>query len=72
MHSNFNITRILGNVFFRILIFYLFLRERETKCEQGRGRERDTHTESEAGYRLRAVSTVPDVGLKRVNHKIMT
>ena len=38
----------------------------------GAERERDTHTESEAGSRLQAVSTEPNVGLKRTNHEIMT
>ena len=36
----------------------------------GGGRERGT--ESEAGSRLRAVSTEPDVGLELTNHEIMT
>ena len=34
--------------------------------------EREGGTESEAGSRLRAVSTEPDTGLELVNHKIMT
>ena len=38
----------------------------------GRGSEREGDTESEAGSRLRAVSTEPDAGLELVNHKIMT
>ena len=49
---------------------YLLLRDRETECEQGRGREKET--EHEAGSRLRAVSTEPDVGLELTNHEIMT
>ena len=36
------------------------------------GVEREGDTESEAGFRLRAVSTEPDVGLEPTNHKIMT
>ena len=47
----------------------MFLREREREregvSEQGRG------TESEAGSRLRAVSTEPDAGLELVNREIM-
>ena len=34
--------------------------------------EREGGTESEAGSRLWAVSTEPDVGLKSMNHEIMT
>ena len=44
--------------------------EIETEHEQGRDRER--HTESEAGSRLRAVSTEPDAGLEPTNYKITT
>ena len=35
------------------------------------GVEREVDTESEAGSRLRAVSTEPDVGLEPTDHKIM-
>ena len=38
----------------------------------GEGAEREGNTESEAGSRLRAVSTQPDVGLKPTNGEIMT
>ena len=38
----------------------------------GGGPEREGDTESEAGSRLRAVSTEPDVGLEPTNHEIMT
>ena len=38
----------------------------------GAGAEREGVTESEAGSRLRAVSTEPDAGLKFTNCKIMT
>ena len=37
----------------------------------GGGAEREGDTESEAGSRLRAVSTEPDVGLVPMNHEIM-
>ena len=37
-----------------------------------REREREGDTESEAGSRLRAVSTEPNVGLEPTNHEIMT
>ena len=37
-----------------------------------RGAEREEDTESEAGSRLRAVSTEPDAGLESKNREIMT
>ena len=46
------------------------MRERDTEYEQGRAREGDP--ESEAGSRLRAVSTEPDMGLELTNREIMT
>ena len=36
------------------------------------GAEREGDTESKAGFRLRAVSTEPDAGLKLMDHEIMT
>ena len=63
------------HVGFLVFFFYyvsLFLRGRERQQEQGRGRETEGDTESEAGSRLRAVSTKPDAGLELTNHKIMT
>ena len=47
-------------------------RERERQSMSGEGTEREGDTESEAGSRLRAVSTKPDAGLELMNHKIMT
>ena len=38
----------------------------------GGGAEREGDTESEAGSRLRVVSTEPDAGLEPMNHEIMT
>ena len=38
----------------------------------GGGAEREGDTESEAGPRLRAVSTEPDAGLELMNQEIMT
>ena len=46
------------------------LRERERLSVSGGGAERER--EGDAGSRLRAVSTEPDVGLRLTNHKIMT
>ena len=42
----------------------------EPERRRGRGREGDT--ESEAGSRLRAVSTEPNAGLEPMNFEIMT
>ena len=36
------------------------------------GAEREGDTESEAGFRLWAVSTVPDAGLELISYEIMT
>ena len=57
---------------FYLILFhvYLFLRQRESM--KGGGAERDGDTESEAGSRLRAVSTEPDAGLEPTNREIMT
>ena len=38
----------------------------------GGGVDREGDTESEAGSRLRAISTEPDAGLKLTNREIMT
>ena len=48
------------------------LRERRRQSASGGGAESEGDTESEAGSRLRAVSTEPDVGLELTNHEIMT
>ena len=48
----------------------IFEGQRETEHEQGRGREGDP--ESEAGSRLQAVGTEPDMGLELTNREIMT
>ena len=47
-------------------------RERERESMSGRGAEREGDTESEAGSRLRAVSTEPDAGLELTDRKIVT
>ena len=46
------------------------MRERDKKHEWGRGRERET--DSEAGSRLRAVSTESDAGLDPMSPEIVT
>ena len=57
------------NYVFQKKFIYLF--ERERKYKQGRGREREGDTESEAGSRLQAVSTEPDMGLEPTNQELM-
>ena len=52
-------------------IFLLFIFERDKEHEQGRSREREGDTESEAGFRLQAVSTELDAGLEPTNREIM-
>ena len=47
---------------------FIFERERASKG----GAEREGDTESEAGSRLRAVSTEPDAGLELTDREIMT
>ena len=47
----------------------MFIFEREVLSV---GREGEGDTESEAGSRLRAVSTEPDAGLKPTDREIMT
>ena len=41
-------------------------------CVSRGGAEREGGTESEAGSRLRAVGTEPDVGLELMNREIVT
>ena len=53
--------RIVALFIFLLLNVCLFLGDRETALS-GRGTEREGDTESEAGSRLRAVSTEPDMG----------
>ena len=48
----------------------IFEREKQSGGVGGAGREEDT--ESEAGFRLWAVSTEPDMGFEPTNRDIMT
>ena len=52
--------------------FIYFFGDRERQSMNGGGSEREGDTESEAGSRLRAVSTEPDVGLELTDREIMT
>ena len=51
---------------------YSFFRDREKLNTSGGGVQREGDTESEAGSRLRAVSTEPKAGLELMNREIMT
>ena len=66
----------LTTLYLSFIIFnvYLFLRERETGRQSASrgGTEREGDIESEAGSRVRAVSTEPHMGLNPMNHEIMT
>ena len=60
--------------FFAFLIFfnvYSFLKDRERQSTSRGGAEREGDTESEAGSRLRAVSTERDAGLELTNREII-
>ena len=50
----------------------MFIFERETQSVSRQGVEREGDTKSEAGSRLRAVSTEPDAGPEPTNQEIMT
>ena len=63
------VTKSLKKNFFYM---YLFLRDRERQSTSWGGAERKGDTESEAGSRLRAVSTEPHAGLELTNREIMT
>ena len=54
--------------FFFLTFIYFWERERERERE----RDREGDTESKAGSRLWAISPEPNVGLKPMNHEIMT
>ena len=53
-------------------MFIHFLRDRERQILSRGGAEKEGDTESEAGSRLRAVSTEPDTGLEITDCEIMT
>ena len=59
-----------GSLFKVLFLFFILERDRESVSRGGAEREGDT--ESEAGSRLRAVSTEPDGGLEPTNREIMT
>ena len=56
-------------IFFNLFIFE---RERERERERVGERQREGDMKSNAGSRLQAVGTEPDVGLQPTNSEIMT
>ena len=60
------------NFFFNFFNVYSFLHDKERKSTSRGAAEREGDTESEAGSRLRAVSTELNVGVELTNRKIMT
>ena len=58
--------------FWFIFLIFIYFWETERQCESGGGAEREWDTEPEAGSRLWAVSTEPDMGLEPTNCEIMT
>ena len=63
-------TLYLAPAYFFLTFIYFFETERHSMNRGGSERKGDTV--SEAGSRLRAVSTEPNVGLEPMNHEIMT
>ena len=57
---------------FNILFIFEGEKERERENASRGGAERKGDTESEAGSRLQAVSTEPEVELEPMNREIMT
>ena len=55
-----------------LFIFLTFIFERERQSVSGGEAEREGDAESEAGSRLRAVSTEPNTDLRLTDHEIMT
>ena len=72
--SRIQITRELSlvhkGVCIAVVVCSVFILERESTS--GEGAEREGDTESEAGSRLCADSSQPDVGIKPINCEIMT
>ena len=59
-------------IFFNFFSTFIYFWDRERRSMNGGGAEREGDTGSEAGSRLRAVSTEPDVGLELMNHETRT
>ena len=63
---------VFKNTLIKKKFFYAYFWETERQSMSGGGAEKEGDTESEAGSRLRAVSTEPTVGLEPTNQEIMT
>ena len=67
---------LLDILYFHLLFFSLFkclfIFERQRQSVRGGGVEREGDTESEAGSRLWAISTEPDMSLEPINCEVMT
>ena len=64
--------KIFHTYFKNFFCAFIFEREKERQSVSGGGAEKGGDTESEAGSRLRAVSTEPDVGLEPTSLEVMT
>ena len=51
---------------------FIYFCERDSQSMSREGAESEGDTESEAGSRLRGVSTEPDAGLEPTNRELMT
>ena len=60
------------SLFSFLMFFFSFVFEREAQSASREGAGREGDTGSEAGCRLRAVGTEPDVGLEPTNREIRT
>ena len=60
------------DVYFLFSLMFVYFSERERDRVSGEGARRDGDKESEAGSRLWAVNTEPDVGFELTSWEIMT
>ena len=72
LHRIYYVPIIVLTIEFTFFNIYLLLRERQRQSMSMGGAGRGGDTESEAGSKLWAVSTEPDVGLEFTNREIMT
>ena len=68
-HPGVDLTWSISCFFKKFFNIYSFLKDRERQSANGEGAEKEGDTESEAGSRLRAVSTEPNTGLELMNHE---
>ena len=70
-----NVVTLISAIYFTSFLFkknFKFISERETDRQSMSEGGEEKEGESEAGSRLRAVSTEPDMGLKLTDCEIMT